>query len=219
MLAVAVSVPGRPDRANDDCADVSADGDAVAVADGVGSAPLGSLGSHTAVALVLGEVREAALRGLTGKPLGDLLARRYREVTSSDREVATTCLFAFVTGAQVTVGQAGDGLAAVLLVDRWEALVGARGEWSNQTTALPRASVECRSWPRDAVRAVFLATDGVSDDLVPGREAELVGTLVELALRDGAVQLEARLHAWLNAWPTRGSMDDRSIAILIPGAV
>lgn len=215
MLAVAVSVPGRPDRVSDDCADASPEGDAVAVADGVGSAPLGSLGSHTAVALVVGEVRDAARAGGSSSVLGDMLARRYREVTRGDREVATTCLFAVATDEHVYVGQAGDGLAGVLLADGWRALPSDRGEWANQTDALPRAAVRCQVWRRAEVIAVFLATDGVSDDLVPGREAELVRALVAIA-NDGSAALHARLHTWLTAWPTRGSVDDRSVALLIP---
>lgn len=215
MLAVAVSVPGRTDRVSDDCADASPEGDAVAVADGVGSAPLGSLGSHTAVALVLGEVREAARAGVSPGALGELLARRYREVTRADRQLATTCLFAVATDDHVYVGQAGDGLAGVLLEDGWFALTSQRGVWANQTDALPRASVNCHAWARCDVRAVFLATDGVSDDLVPGREAELVRALVAIA-GEGAAALHTRLHTWLSAWPTRGSVDDRSVALLFP---
>jgi hypothetical protein len=215
MLAVAVSVPGRTDRQSDDSADVSPEGDTITVADGVGSAPHGSLGSHIAVGLALGEVREAARAGIPARALGELLTRRYREVTHADREVATTCLFAVATDDHVYVGQAGDGLAGVLLEDGWFALASQRGEWANETDALPRASVQCHAWARRDVRAVFLATDGVSDDLVPGREAELVLALVSIAL-DGAAALHARLHAWLTDWPTRGSVDDRSVALLIP---
>lgn len=215
MLAVAVSVPGRPDRASDDCADASPEGDTIVVADGVGSAPLGSLGSHTAASLVLREVRDAARAGVLPPALGELLSRRFREVCHGDREVATTCLFAVATDEHVCVGQAGDGLAGVLLADGWHPLPSARGEWANQTDALPRAAVRCQAWPRSDVHAVFLATDGVSDDLVPGREAELVRALVAIA-NDGGAVLRARLYAWLTAWPTRGSVDDRSVALLIP---
>jgi hypothetical protein len=215
MLAVAVSVPGRPDRVSDDCAEASPEEDTVAVADGVGSAPLGSLGSHTAVTLVLGEVRDAARAGVLPRAIGELLSRRYREVSHADREVATTCLFAVATEEDVYVGQAGDGLAGVLLTEGWRALASDRGEWANQTDALPRASVRCQAWPRRDVLAVFLATDGVSDDLVPGREADLVRALVAFAA-EGPAALRARLHTWLTAWPTRGSVDDRSVALLIP---
>lgn len=215
MVAVAVSVPGRPGRTSEDCADASPEEDAVAVADGVGSAPLGSLGSHTAVGLALRDVREAALAGAPPGALGDVLARRYREVTGADREVATTCLFAVASRDHVYVGQVGDGIAGVLLADGWHALPSDRGEWSNQTDALPRASVRCRAWHRGEVLAAFLATDGVSDDLVPGREAELVRALLAIAA-DGACALQERLNAWLSAWPTRGSVDDRSVALLIP---
>jgi hypothetical protein len=214
MLAVAVSVPGRPGRVSDDCADASPEGDAIAVADGVGSAPLGSLGSHTAVALVLGEVRDAARAGVAPGALGEMLARRYREVTRADRHVATTCLFAVATDHLVYVGQAGDGLAGVLLDDGWVALASHRGEWANQTDALPSAPVTCHAWARGEVRAVFLATDGVSDDLVPGCEAELVGALVSIG-REGAGALRTRLCTWLSAWPTPCSADDRSVALLI----
>lgn len=217
MMAVAVSVPGRPDRLCEDCADVSPEGDAVVVSDGVGSAELGSLGSHTAVALVLGEVRSACRKGATAERLGALLSHSYRELTHAHRGVAATCLFALGSDDQILVGQAGDGLAGVLLGDgTWIPLSSARGLWSNETTALPSARVDCRAWDRHRVRAVFLATDGVSDDLVPGCEAALVSSLIDLARVEGAQALRSRLVQWLTSWRTPGSMDDRSVGLLLP---
>lgn len=217
MPAIAVSVPGFPGRTSDDCAEVAPEGDAVAVADGVGSAAMGSLGSHTAIAVVLGDLRTAVRQGASPTEVGKLLVSRYASLTESDRRVASTCLFAIDSGDRVVVGQAGDGLAGVLLSDGWVSLRSARGEWSNQTEALPRATVDCQEWQRGEVRAVFLATDGVSDDLVPGREADLVASLVELAAREGTAVLERRVEDWLVSWPTPRSNDDRSVGLLIPG--
>jgi hypothetical protein len=217
MMAVAVSIPGMPDRLCEDCADVSPEGDAVVLSDGVGSAQLGSLGSHTAVALVLGEIRAACRHGAAAKELGALLSENYRQVTHGHRGVAATCLFALVRDDQVLVGQAGDGLAGVLLGDgTWVPLGSGRGTWANETTALPSAAVDCRAWDRVSVRAVFLATDGVSDDLVPGCEAALVSSLFELARDEGADALRSRLVQWLTTWRTPGSMDDRSVGLLLP---
>lgn len=215
MPAIAVSVPGFPGRISDDCAEASPEGDAVAVADGVGSASLGSLGSHTAIAVVIGDLRHAALSGVGAQEIGTLLAQRYNVLTQSDRRIASTCLFGIRAGDRVVVGQAGDGLAGVLLADGWVALRSSRGEWSNQTEALPRATVDCREWPSTEVRAVFLATDGVSDDLEPGREAELVAGLLQLARTEGMAVLEARVLTWLTAWRTPRSNDDRSVGLLI----
>lgn len=217
MVAVAVSVPGRPDRLCEDCADVSPEGDAVVLSDGVGSAVLGSLGSHTAVALVLGEVRAACRQGATAERLGALLSETYRDLTHADRGVAATCLFALARDAHILVGQAGDGLAGVLLCDgTWASLSSARGQWANETAALPFATVDCRAWERHLVRAVFLATDGVSDDLVPGCEAALVSSLFDLARAEGTDALRSRLVQWLTTWRTPGSTDDRSVGLLFP---
>jgi hypothetical protein len=152
---------------------------------------------------------------VTPRALGELLGRRFREVTHANREVATTCLFAVATDLHIYVGQAGDGLAGVLLADGWHALPSDRGEWANQTDALPCAAVRCRAWSRSDVRAVFLATDGVSDDLVPGCEAELVCALMAIGT-EGSAALRRRLRSWLTAWPTIGAVDDRSVALLTP---
>lgn len=216
MLAVAVSVPGHPDRLCEDCSDASSEHDAIALADGVGSAKLGSLGSHTAVALVLGDIRDAARQDASTSTLGALLMRRYREITAGDRRIAATCLFAVTGATEVYVGQAGDGLAGVLLTDgSWVPLNSARGEWANETDSLPVAAVDCRAWPLESVRAVFLATDGVSDDLVPGCEVALVSSLADLAQTEGAAALRARLVDWLTHWRTPRSTDDRSVGLLI----
>jgi hypothetical protein len=110
--ALALAVPGTPGRLCEDAADVHPAGDAVALADGLGSAALGSLGSHSAVQLALGPVREAALAG--HQDLGERLRDAYFAWTDGDRSVASTCLFAVLGPELVVLGQVRVGTEIIL---------------------------------------------------------------------------------------------------------
>ncbi len=114
------------------------------------------------------------------------------------------------------LGQLGDGLVLALGVDGLEhTLPGGRGAFGNQTEALPRGRLQVATLPAESIRAVLLATDGVSDDLIPGSEARLLAELERLLGVEGPEALRARLEQWLTHWPTPGSHDDRSIGLLV----
>jgi hypothetical protein len=214
--AIALAVPGRPGRACEDAAGCSTEQDAVTVADGLGSARMGSLGSHTAVNLALGPIREALMAGLEPARLPALLAGLWEQDTHGDHDVATTCLFAVATPDRLVLAQLGDGLAmAIDHEGREHRLPGGRGQFGNHTEALPRGILQVASHPVESIDAVLLATDGVSDDLVPGSEARLAAELARIAREQGAAALEARLEQWLTNWATPASHDDRSIGLLL----
>jgi len=214
--AVALAVPGRPDRACEDAASCSLQQDAVVLADGLGSAPMGSLGSHTAVNLALGPIRDALHAGLAPEHLAKLLADLWERETHGDRDVATTCLFAFIAGDEVVLGQLGDGL--VLAIDREgqeHRLPAGRGQFGNHTEALPRGTLHVARHPAGSIQSVLLATDGVSDDLIPGTEAQLLTALVQIAREQGTDALQTQLESWLTNWRTPASHDDRSVGVLM----
>ena len=211
--ALAIAVPGTPGRVCEDAADVHPDGDAVALADGLGSAALGSLGSYSAVQLALGPVRMAALSGHLD--LGERLRDAFFAWTEGDHRIASTCLFAIVGPNQVTLGQVGDGVAGVLYRDgTWEQLPPSSKDFGNETVALPRGIARCRRWPRHALRGLLLATDGVADDLLPEVLPRLAATLCRQLLEEGVVPTEEKLKIWLENWRTPNSNDDRSIALM-----
>lgn len=213
MPALALAVPGRADTVCADQADCHSAGDAIVVADGLGSASLGSLGSYTVVPLVLGQLRDDAWAGVPADGLGERLHALYNDATGGAREVATTCLFAFAVRNRLIVGQVGDGLVAVLRTSGALWTMEVEKDFGNETEALPRHAPRCRELPLDTVDVVLLASDGVADDLLPARHLELLRTLLAEARR-APEALEERLHGWLTRWPTPNSHDDRAVAIL-----
>ncbi|MES2641339.1 MAG: protein phosphatase 2C domain-containing protein [Myxococcota bacterium] len=213
MPALSVAVPGRAGVVCADCADRHPRGDAIVVADGLGSASLGSLGSYTVAAIVLGALRDDAWAGLPTEALATRLHSLYGEATGGAREVATTCLFAIATRDRLVVGQVGDGLVAVLCTSGALWTMDVEKDFGNETDALPRSVPRCSDLPLDTVDGVFLCSDGVADDLVAGRLPELVHSLLAEARRDPTA-LETRLHGWLTRWPTPNSHDDRALALL-----
>ncbi|MDD9271485.1 PP2C family serine/threonine-protein phosphatase [Paenibacillus sp. GCM10023248] len=136
------------------------------------------------------------------------------------KDYSSTCLVAGSDGRMVCVGQLGDGLAVALMEDRDYRIVGKpRTTFSNITESLSDTNaVDKWSWSifdaGDIPLLVFLATDGISDDLDPEMISEFLNQLYDDLCRDGAEVLNARLQEWLRDWPTEGHSDDKSLAIL-----
>lgn len=188
----------------------------MAVADGLGSARFGRHAAAFAVRLAVHPLRTMLQAGLAPSAVPALFERLWSAEVGTDPAWATTLLFAVRTSSAVVVGQVGDGLVlACPPGGEPSRLPTGRGAWGNETAALPRDHLVVRAFPRDTV--VLLATDGVSDDLVPGSEADLARHLLELGQGQGQDALHDQVSAWLAAWRTPGATDDRSLALL-PGA-
>ena len=209
--SMAWSVPGQPQRACEDASAVSARGDAVVLADGLGSARRGAEAARLAVAVGLGPVRDAVLAGLPAQAIPEVLAAVWRERTGDDRDLSTTMLMAIRGPAYTVVGQLGDGLALIFDPEA-SALRSGRGAFGNETACLPRDRMHV--YVAGPTATVFLATDGVADDLVAGRQPALVERLLETRRAGGAQALDAAVTRWLQSWRTPSSRDDRSVGLL-----
>jgi hypothetical protein len=104
-------------------------------------------------------------------------------------------------------------------------VVGGRGEsFSNETTGLG-ASRGPSAWnlvqlaPTEEDRVAVLATDGVSDDLVPERLDGFFDWLVATFQGSSPAERWRALSAELRAWPTPGHLDDKTLAVLHAPAV
>jgi hypothetical protein len=119
------------------------------------------------------------------------------------------------------VGGIGDGLLAVRTGDdSASCFVGDRHDsFGNETFALG-TSVGAKTWKLTLLpstpfeRLVVLATDGVSDDLVPDKIDGFCNWIVEdFQNLDPAVRWR-RIAAELRGWPTHKHLDDKTIAVL-----
>ena len=213
-MGFAVSVPGRPGvKPCEDASGAHLQGDAICVADGLGSAARAAEASVQAVAMVLEDLRPMLQAGVSTSEVQRLIHTLWTERTGDDVELSTTCLFAVRTPTHMVLGQLGDGLVLALNgrdVSRLED----EENWGDQTECLPGGTLRCAIAPLDTT--VFLATDGVADDLVPERRAELAGHLAELLRSEGPDRTREEVQRWLTDWETPRSNDDRSIALLLP---
>jgi Protein phosphatase 2C len=197
-------------------------GSLVVVADGLGSRPHGRLGAVAACRAAHRAVRELAMTGIPDPAeLFPRVEEHWRRELGprEPTECGTTVLLSLVhTSGGVLLGQVGDGLIAVGAGATAEPLVPWRAGFGNETDALGvsgRPPVWHSRWlpsPPAGFR-VFMATDGVADDLHP---EHIGGFITELARQFGplpAPERHRRLCAELRSWPTPGHFDDKTLAL------
>lgn len=199
-------------------------GTVLVISDGVGSRPQARLGAQMACRAVCG-----AVRGWRGGRV--VLSRLLQQIESDWRrgiapanpcDSAATCLFAWMRPkGQLIVAGKGDGMAVAIRPNRkphW--VVGPRAlGFANETMALG-ASTELETWEHWSLKgsseiAVVLATDGVSDDLLPERANDFVSWLVaQSRRRTPRARSRAIRHQLLN-WPTPNHLDDKTLTVLL----
>jgi hypothetical protein len=196
------------------------------VCDGLGSRSQSQLGSRAACRAVADAVRHWEV--VPDAP-PELLLRLVHalwnlRVHQTGREnSATTCLFAAVVrDGRLLLAQLGDGLVILKTGHGTTTLEPPLERFGNATTGLGIAA-DVREWrvhvePRfEGAAAVLLATDGVADDLLPGKRLEFLDFLVA---RYGPQAGGARARAIakeLREWPTPRHRDDKTVAVLWKG--
>lgn len=194
---------------------------ALCVADGVGSQRFSRYGSRAIVRAVSSVFSDFVNGCVAKKEITATIFKRYKERLKDKYKLAasTTCLFAVITEQYgLFVGQAGDGLCLVCIngVNMYE---GVKDEaFLNEVQAVSAAR-ESAAWKTkhydlsagDVVE-ILLTTDGVSGDVIPGKER----SCLEYFLRE--VNLEhlganARLKRCLKKWGESGSNDDKTVAV------
>lgn len=199
-------------------------GTVLVISDGVGSCPQSRLGAQVACRAVCGAVR--AWRGdrvVLSRLLEQIESDWRRGIAPANpRDSAATCLFAWMRPmGQLIVAGKGDGMAVAIRPHRkphW--VVGPRLlGFANETAALG-PTVELETWKHWSSKgsseiAVVLATDGVSDDLLPDRANDFLSWLIaQTQRRAPSARSRAIRHQLLN-WPTPNHLDDKTLAVLL----
>jgi serine/threonine protein phosphatase PrpC len=199
-------------------------GNVIAVADGLGSRPLSHVGAQAACRAVL-QVAKTFHR----HPQGGLEAAlgffhawwMWLISPHQPDDCAATCLFAIRRAGVVTLAQLGDGLAVACFRDGEDPVVldGDKADGFANVTRCLRPGHRPGDWrtvqvQEDRVNGIFLCTDGIADDLVPGQAIPFAETVLAHhgALPPARRGREAR--RWMNGWPTPGHSDDKTIAVL-----
>lgn len=188
----------------------------VAVADGLGSAPQSRLGARLACHAV-----RLTLRGWGGAAadldgVGSRIEEVWRDLLASEnvlpRHARSTCLFGVVgRGGDAVLGQLGDGL--VVAAGDATPLSARQSGFANETEALgSRAEWTMGRYRFPECGPLLLATDGVSDDLVPGSEAAFARHVVGSYGPLPPTQRWRRLATDLRRWPVPNHLDDKTVA-------
>ena len=194
-----------------------------AVADGLGSRPLSHLGARAACRSARSAM--ARWRTVDDAPMALLLRSIHMDWRlllhpQVPDDCASTCLFASAYGGRVTLAQLGDGLVAALLrngeVTRLEP---AERDFGNETTGLGLAR-DLSEWrttqlPAADVDAVFLATDGVSEELDIERLDDLMAWLTNELRRLPRDRRSRRLARELRELDAPGRFDDRTLSVIL----
>jgi serine/threonine protein phosphatase PrpC len=135
-------------------------------------------------------------------------------------DCATTCLFAHVRpDGRLLFGGIGDGLVLVRHPDGWvQGEEDTPRDFSNETPALG-VSKSVADWRIREVHfppgsIAILATDGVSEDLVPERKGDFARYLIQRLEPVKPSTRSTALRGLLRQWPTKGHIDDLTLAVL-----
>ena len=196
----------------------------IVVCDGLGSRPQASDGSRAACLAV----KEAVLRWskVDCAPVS-LLSHlievywRLRIHPIKPCDAATTCLLAFAApNGSWLLGGIGDGLVVARTGAEVITVIGGdRDGFTNETNGLGVSSGP-QDWsfvellPTRQDRMALLATDGVSEDLLPDRLGGFCDWLVSSTQFISAMNRWRWLVAELKNWPTPGHLDDKTVAVL-----
>lgn len=203
-------------------------GNVVAVSDGLGSKIHSDRGSKEACKAVF----EAA-RCYSNRDMGnfdsqtiDILQAIHANwlikiAPLSPYDCSATCLFAFLYREEIMLGRLGDGMIVALGKSDKDNLIlseNKQDSFSNCTECLQEEFMpdkwEVKIINSNEYDAILLCTDGISDDLVPEKTIAFSQELHRAYVNMSPRRVTRDIKRWLNAWPTPGHSDDKTIACL-----
>ncbi|HHH52957.1 MAG TPA: hypothetical protein ENK91_04810 [Bacteroidetes bacterium] len=196
------------------------------VADGLGSAKHSKFGAKTAVLAVQKSCLEWKKLNNRKKEILIQLIHFYWNLYISDskyekKECLTTCLFLYIDKKEknVFLGQLGDGLIYFKSDNIF--FISSNNIDFNYTKALG-SSKNIKDWQIYFEKLetnnlkCFMATDGVSDDIVENKEEEFLNVIIEKLKRVKFFQKNRNriLEEILQNWKTKYHSDDKTITVL-----
>lgn len=198
----------------------------LAVADGVGSHAFSQIGSKAAVRAV----RDAFYAFEKGQiPVSDItktIFTYYKRAVPDHlkTQASTTCIFAYLSNTSgLYIGQVGDGACYLKLNGRFTRLKGKDEDFANLVKPL-NASMDEAKWKTrhflvkaDDRIEILLATDGISADIIPGKEEACLKFYADDLRRWPRLLSRLRIRRYLKRWNVPGSADDRTMIVYSRG--
>lgn len=136
-------------------------------------------------------------------------------------DYATTCIVTCLTNSgRLIIAGLGDGIALVRANNgNLSRIIHRDTDFSNRTIALgtPHQLNDWKIFEIEKVMqgtTVLLATDGISDDLMPEKYSEFVEWVMQEFTYLNPIERKKSLRKALRNWPTPLHQDDKSLAVL-----
>lgn len=134
------------------------------------------------------------------------------------KDCSTTCLFVYIDKDTQTalIGQLGDGM--ILFKSNKGKYVTPKSMDFNYTNALG-SSKNMKDWKVETMNVefknmkLFLATDGISDDIIENKEEEFLDYLIASMEDINNNKRSFLLRKTLKNWPTKFHNDDKTICV------
>lgn len=191
------------------------------VADGVGSHKYSRKGSR-AVTRAVDDVFADFVEGkIERKKLTSTIYERFRcRIHEKYRsQASTTCLFIAITEAHgIFLGQVGDGLVVLKINGEAKYISVKDDDFSNIVQPLSPANGSSRWTTRhfdfnqnDEIE-IFISTDGISGDVIPGHEEECLDYFLK-KISVAKKKRNKELKKILLNWNNNGSNDDKTVIV------
>lgn len=201
-------------------------GTIVVVADGVGSLDKSHYASKT---IVRATAKSFAMfeKGLIGrkeitKTINQLYSKRVRKNYRS--RAATTCIFVVLSHAYgMFAGQVGDGICFINLNDDIVILKKKVDGFLNTADAISPLDDTVRWTTKhfdissDDTIKVMIATDGVSETIIPGMEKECMDYYLSEVSTESKYKRNFIMKKHLQNWNVRASTDDKTMIVFSRG--
>lgn len=192
------------------------------VADGVGSHKFSQIGSKAIVDSVDETFTKFEEGQIERKNITTTIFQSFREkVPVEYRESAsTTCIFAAILKKHgVFLGMIGDGICAIK-INQNEFRLDAKEEAFSNIVVAANPSKEMPMWKtkhfdleQNDTISLLLATDGVSGDIIPGKEFECLTYFETKVCKAPRILRNFRIKTEIKNWGPAGSLDDKTMIV------
>lgn len=187
------------------------------VCDGMGSRPNSHIGSRLACSAILYVIRGSDFTRDSRSLIEEVTKRWLHLLEGLPKEDAvTTCMFCWGNAAgAVRFFQLGDGRIIAPGLEHGDDGV----NFGNETTGLG-ISTNASDWHVGYFelargQGITMMTDGISEDLEPGCEEDLLKSLINSLKGKSPRRAKKALVGELNDWPTPNHLDDKTILVVI----
>lgn len=197
-------------------------GHVMAVADGVGSDYYSQFGSKAVVqavheafcAYVRGDIHRAQITRSIHKYYVSILKKQYHSAAS------TTCIFAaYIFNQGLYLGLIGDGIICGNIDLQPFVMQKKSDSFTNIVQPLSPQRLT-PTWitkfiPENRFNSIrlMLATDGISEDILPNKESDFASYLIDCVSAKRAEDRQIKLYNLLENWETPKSLDDKTVVL------